>query len=478
MTRQEPKNFTVPPRASSDAAKRLNAPSPLSRPVDDVEGANEASGGSPVRNQTPSPQHPSVAAQHLAAVSDRDANRNVKSRLRRAFSFSSSAELRKASAVNNFSAERSKLVGQRGGVAADNNSNNERDEAEQEIIAAKQEAAGIGAGIYSGQGGVFAGSTDNVSVSSTASSASIMLRKMGQGMKKSGRSLKGLFRAKSRRGLQSAEAEAPQPSVGQVSMVTVEAERQKGNASAGAHGEDGEFNRARLEGGSLDAADPSTSTEVGGTTGATESNRDAAARRSIIGSDRERAEVLAAVKKGILKRMLRTHILKSVTKLTAPPGSGTSSTNSSPVVRPVDTIPSDPTIPPIPTEAGLSRSSSASTLNDDSNNVRPVLISAGGQDYFVTAPRLPSASTRSLPNTPGGTTGARNISFSPRIQFHDAWSSSEYDRRGEIATCNRLTPMLAQQIKEELNTFKMVRFQHRFIQMHFHFSFWLMSICN
>ena len=51
---------------------------------------------------------------------------------------------------------------------------------------------------------------------------------------------------------------------------------------------------------------------------------------------------------------------------------------------------------------------------------------------------------------------ARNISFSPRIQFHDTWPPGEYDRRGEIATCNRLTPMLAQQIKEELNTFKMV----------------------
>jgi hypothetical protein len=40
--------------------------------------------------------------------------------------------------------------------------------------------------------------------------------------------------------------------------------------------------------------------------------------------------------------------------------------------------------------------------------------------------------------------------------FYDTWPSGEYDRRGEIATCNRLTPMLAQQIKEELNTFKMV----------------------
>lgn len=50
----------------------------------------------------------------------------------------------------------------------------------------------------------------------------------------------------------------------------------------------------------------------------------------------------------------------------------------------------------------------------------------------------------------------RNATFSPRIIFYDTWPSQEYDRRGEIATCNRLTPLLAQQIKEELNSFKMV----------------------
>jgi hypothetical protein len=66
--------------------------------------------------------------------------------------------------------------------------------------------------------------------------------------------------------------------------------------------------------------------------------------------------------------------------------------------------------------------------------------------------------SRSLPGTPRSiaAVAAKNISFSPRIQFHDTWPSGEYDRRGEIATCNRLTPTLAQAIKEELNTFKMV----------------------
>jgi len=62
--------------------------------------------------------------------------------------------------------------------------------------------------------------------------------------------------------------------------------------------------------------------------------------------------------------------------------------------------------------------------------------------------------SKSVPTTPQA---KRNATFSQRVQFHDTWPSGEYDRRGEIATCNRLTPMLAQQIKEELNTFKMVR---------------------
>lgn len=62
--------------------------------------------------------------------------------------------------------------------------------------------------------------------------------------------------------------------------------------------------------------------------------------------------------------------------------------------------------------------------------------------------------TKSPPGTPQGT--KRSATFSPRIIFYDTWPSQEYDRRGDVATCNRLTPMLAQQIKEELNTFKMV----------------------
>lgn len=72
----------------------------------------------------------------------------------------------------------------------------------------------------------------------------------------------------------------------------------------------------------------------------------------------------------------------------------------------------------------------------------------------MTALRL-RQDTKSAPGTPQGAS-KRNATFSPRIVFYDTWPSQEYDRRGEVATCNRLTPMLAQQIKEELNNFKMV----------------------
>ncbi|KAL1637945.1 bud neck involved protein [Neofusicoccum ribis] len=361
---QESRSPNVPARGSSaDATKRIANPSPLSKATSDGEPPS-SSGKASATDASAGARSP--AAQQLAALNEKE--KGVKSRLRRAFSFGSAAELRKASAENASTARMNQQRGQ------------QQDDIDPEdaAIAAKQEAAGIGNSIYSGQGGVFSGSTDNLSISSTASSASIMLRKMGKGMKKGGRSLKGLFRPKSVIGVPAADS-AVQPSVAQVSMVTVEAERE--NVNVNAHPADhagGGTGFPKLERNSLDASLVSERpSSVNGTNDS---------RKSIMGGERERAEVLAAVRKGILKR-------------------------------------------------------------DDNRAL-------GGDDYFVGASRFAAGSSRSLPNTPHG--GPRNISFSPRIQFHDAWSSSEYDRRGDIATCNRLTPMLAQQIKEELNTFKMV----------------------
>ena len=237
----------------------------------------------------------SPAAQQLAALNKKDGKKEGKSsRLRRAFSFGSAAELRKASAENsannNVSNERAKLRKDR---YADEN------EAQQAAIAQQQEAAGLGEGIYSGQGNFFTGSTDNLSISSTASSASVMIRKMGKGVKKGSRSLVGLFRPKSVVGVPAAEAPVPEASLAQVSMVTVEAEREKVNVNANPHDQaGGGTGFPKLERNSMDTASAS---DLAPAFNDRDSTR---GRRSIVGGEKERAEVLAAVKKGILKRKL------------------------------------------------------------------------------------------------------------------------------------------------------------------------------
>lgn len=262
-----------------ELARRI-APSPLSQPLSPSEPTIPAKTLANAPTTTP-------AVKQLAALNDKDVGKGMKSRLRRAFSFGSAAELRRASAENNLSAERAKLRKDR---------YQSEEDAEQAAIVAKQEAAGIGAGIYNGQGG-FTGSTDNISISSTASSASIMLRKMGHGMKKGTRSIKGLFRPKSVIGVPAADGPLTQPSVGQVSLVTVEAERQKVNVNADPHEQTGGGTGfPRLERNSIDAGRSTDSNNFSAL------NNDSMSRKSIVGGDRERAEVLSSIKKGILKR--------------------------------------------------------------------------------------------------------------------------------------------------------------------------------
>ncbi|KAL8773383.1 MAG: hypothetical protein Q9209_001777 [Squamulea sp. 1 TL-2023] len=314
--KHEAKLVNIPPRGSSDASKRLANPSPLSKPImmspegvstkDSFAAAIQQKPQTPYTSSpTPSPAVPeSPAAQQLAALSKKDGKKEGKSsRLRRAFSFGSAAELRKASAENNMSSERAKLRKDR---------YQDEQEAQQAAIAQKQEASGLGEGIYSGQGHFFTGSTDNLSISSTASSASVMIRKMGKGMKKGSRSLVGLFRPKSVVGVPPADGPVPEASVAQVSMVTVEAEREKVNVNADPHDQaGGGTNFPKLERNSMDAATVTTDQ----TSSIRERSIDAAGpRRSIVGGERERAEVLAAVKKGILKRKYGTDLVRGAAK--------------------------------------------------------------------------------------------------------------------------------------------------------------------
>lgn len=308
IPKHEAKLVNIPPRGSSDAAKRIANPSPLSKPISlsSEQPASQSSFAKLVQSKnTESEQQisqnskptDSPAAQQLAALSKKDGKKEGKSsRLRRAFSFGSAAELRKASAENSHAANKE------GRNKLQKEQYQTEEEAREAAIVQQQEASGLGNSIYSGQGNIFTGSTDNISVSSTASSASIMLRKMGKGVKKSTRSLVGLFRPKSVIGVPAADATVPEPSIAQVSMVTVEAEREKVNVNLDPHDQaGGGTGFPKLERNSLDAA--SLSIREPSLTTSDRSSDNIKSRRSIVGGEKERAEVLAAVKKGILKRM-------------------------------------------------------------------------------------------------------------------------------------------------------------------------------
>ena len=408
------------------------------RPADTTAGVP----GSPAK--APSPQMASSpAARQLAAISQHGTKPKSKtSRLRRAFSFGSAAEFRKA--VQEHSPVENGEPSSGPAKLHKEQTPEEAYDAEQARIAQQQEAAGIGSNIYAG-GRIFMGSTDNLSISSTASSASIMIRKMGRGMKKGTRSLVGLFRPKSVIGVPAADGPLPEATQAAVSMITVEAERERVNVTPDLHAQHaGGTGFPRLERNSIDAVD-SASKAASFVGERPNSSAADSTRKSIVGGEKERQEVLATIRKGILKRGIPPPCFDSATILTWSLDSGGSKSPSPP---PALDIPNVPHLTDSPV------SSAPSTPSEEAQAQKARQVAIGSEDYFVSALRL-RQDTKSAPNTPQGAV-KRNATFSPRIAFHETWHSQEYDRRGDIATCNRLTPMLAQQIKEELNSFKMV----------------------
>lgn len=302
---EQAKQLSVPAHATSaDASKRAHSPSPLSKPA---TMASESAESRPATSSgSPGPKLDSPAAKHLAAINQKGTKAKSKtSRLRRAFSFGSAAELRRVNEEE--TAEPSSPTKLHKEPSAE-----QVYDAEQARIAEAQEAGGIGNSIY---GSRFFGSTDNLSISSTASSASVMIRKMGRGMKKSTRSLVGLFRPKSVIGVPSAEAPVPEVSQAEVSMITVEAETQRVNVTADPITTNGVTGFPHLERNSLDASHvPEMIPERVGSV----DNHQTGPRRSIVGGDKERAEVLAAVRKGILKRKSRPNDSEEIQTTNSP----------------------------------------------------------------------------------------------------------------------------------------------------------------
>ncbi|KAI1816089.1 hypothetical protein GGS20DRAFT_270344 [Poronia punctata] len=446
----QPTLVHIPPRSSStDVGKRVLSPSPLSNPVTMASGSSKEIPGAAASSATKPQTLPhglnadSPAAKQLAAINEMGGKSKSKtSRLRRAFSFGSAAELRK---VTGQDINPELITGRSGEPTRLQKPQRSEDwyEEEQARIAQKQEEGGIGSSIYSGTK-LFSGSTDNLSISSTASSASIMLRKMGRGVKKGSRSLVGLFRPKSIIGSPTDELTVPEASQAEVSMVTVEAERDRVNVNTNAElTQNAGTGFPHLERNSIDAARNPEGISSDRPDGSSDNS---AARKSILGGEKERAEVLATMRKGILK----------TTRSNSPTARGSEGKG------PMFDLPSIPVVSESP------NSSAPSTPNDEAHgHKRNGSVAIGNEDYFMSALRL-RQDTKSAPATPHGG-HKRNATFSPRIVFYDTWPSGEYDRRGEIATCNRLTPMLAQQIKEELNSFKMEMEVHETSKIYTHF---------
>ncbi|KAJ5953766.1 hypothetical protein N7501_008045 [Penicillium viridicatum] len=407
--------------------KRTSKPSPLSQPVSTAPEAPKPNHPAETQKKSTTPTLDSPAAKRLNDLKN-ETKRPGKSRLRRAFSFGSASELLKTSAQSNAAKREAFAVEQ-----ARREALREQLGPEHAAIAEQQELSGLGESIYSHQGHFFSGSTDNLSVSSTASSASMMLRKMGKGMKRSTRSLVGMFRPKSVASINSMEGAVPEASPPQITVVNVEAERE----SVAVNPDAADLPRGatvfpKVEGNASEIRRSASIRERA-------ASENSQSRKSIVGGDRERAEILAAVRKGILKK---THSDLGVSSPGQGPAGGDSPHSSA---------------PPTPDES----SRSPAQQND--------AVKIAGEDYFLSnAGRFSSSEAKSAPITPSAV-GGRNIVFSPRIQFHETWPSGEYDRRGEIATCNRLTPLLAQQIREEINNFKMEMEVHENSKIYTHF---------
>lgn len=102
---------------------------------------------------------------------------------------------------------------------------------------------------------------------------------------------------------------------------------------------------------------------------------------------------------------------------------------------------------------------------------RPISMSFRG----LKAPTLnryqDSGSTQSFgsSNAPSVNKGSKTVEFSSKITLYDVYAEDEYDRKPDIATCNQLTPQLAQRIRVELNELKSEMEVHEDSRCYTHF---------
>lgn len=331
-------------------------------------------------------------------------------------------------------------------------------------IALSQTAAGLGENIYSSrQLPGRAATIDRVSISSTASSASVMLRKMGHGMRRGGRSLAGLFRG--RRGKDRADREldvnfmststaAKSDLKPAVSMVTVERENKTSTSTSDDTASSALHNAVAEK------------TRRNSTTPTPADQQDSTIRKQIMGGDRERADALTSLglppppplslpPKGILKHKNKSSAGSNTSSTSGTSTSSNSSENNDP-------------FPPPQLDVNFSFETPPSSAPSTPRNVDATVTNgANGSAYFLDAA---SPDTAAIPvSPPPPPAPVKKLNWSEKPVYHVTWCKGDYDRRGEIPTTARLTPVLAAQIREELNTFKMEMEVHEASKIYTHF---------
>jgi hypothetical protein len=125
---------------------------------------------------------------------------------------------------------------------------------------------------------------------------------------------------------------------------------------------------------------------------------------------------------------------------------------------------SAPSLPPLGFEETTDSSLLDTTKPKESGRSSPVSPHPEKANAIF---NLPNSSAPALTMLGGSSSGppplthrsatapARRLAFANNLSIYDTFPSSVYDRRSEPATWSRLTPALAQRIKEELNSYKM-----------------------
>lgn len=104
---------------------------------------------------------------------------------------------------------------------------------------------------------------------------------------------------------------------------------------------------------------------------------------------------------------------------------------------------------PLRTESPVADTHHAAERNSNSIFNHPAMNSSAPTLSTMLHPQPPTLTHRAA------TTPAKRLVFANNLSVYDTFPPSVYDRRSEPATWSRLTPTLAQRIKEELNSYKM-----------------------